>query len=435
MGAQAKIINMLLYDGTLNGVLRIEDSSWNAGELFSAPRDSMSDLLKTGACNKYGVYLLLSPNMVYVGQSSDLAKRMTQHLNGKDWWDSAVIITTKDDSLNHSDIDYLEIVLIDRALALKKLDCDNKKSGNPPKVDVFRKVFLGQYLDEALFLMQLIGIKVFAEENTARKERSEPVSVKPTIEVVSEPIQPINAVTLPDLPRMDMKIGAFVNSAMRNLEKSGYSFAVNTIDEMCTPEWSSQTFHTKKPFMKKYIAGVTDNKGADGYVRFRSEPFSFGEQQVLISKEWFESQRKFFVDWYCSLGSALKETVTKGYIAPNMADKKSGNIPELPDSGLKAGTFIKTAMENLSQFGFKFSDEEMQALCSDKSMHEIVGMQRNLPFFKLYNPADNKGHLIDGRPRFYSKPLSFGKYTVYLNSQIYDTDKEPFIAWYSRLGE
>lgn len=164
---------MLLYDGTLGGVIRIEDSNWNAGELFSAPRDSVSDLLKTGACNKYGVYLLLSPNMVYVGQSSDLAKRLSQHMAGKDWWESAVIITTKDDSLNHSDIDYLENVLIDRALALKKLDCDNKKSGNPPKVDIFRKVFLGQYLEEALFLMQLIGIRVFAEEKKGTKRKRE----------------------------------------------------------------------------------------------------------------------------------------------------------------------------------------------------------------------------------------------------------------------
>ena len=60
-------------------------------------------------------------------------------------------------------------MLIDRALALKKLDCDNKKSGNPPKVDIFRKVFLGQYLEEALFLMQLIGIRVFAEEKKGAK--------------------------------------------------------------------------------------------------------------------------------------------------------------------------------------------------------------------------------------------------------------------------
>ncbi len=94
MGAQAKIINMLLYDGTLGGVIRIEDSNWNAGELFSATRESVADLLKTGACNKYGVYLLLSSDMVYVGQSSDLAKRLSQHISGKDWWDSAIILTT-----------------------------------------------------------------------------------------------------------------------------------------------------------------------------------------------------------------------------------------------------------------------------------------------------------------------------------------------------
>lgn len=89
MGAQAKIINMLLYDGTLSGVIRVENSSWNAGELFSSPRESVSDLLKTGACNKYGVYLLISSDLVYVGQSSDLAKRLSQHITGKNWWERA----------------------------------------------------------------------------------------------------------------------------------------------------------------------------------------------------------------------------------------------------------------------------------------------------------------------------------------------------------
>ena len=164
---------MLLYDGTLSGVIRVENSSWNAGELFSSPRESVSDLLKTGACNKYGVYLLISSDLVYVGQSSDLAKRLSQHITGKNWWERAIILTTKDDSLTHSDIDYLENILIEKAFAIKKLDCDNKKSGNPPKVDIFRRVFLGQYLDEALFLMQLIGVTVFCEKKSpkTRKKR------------------------------------------------------------------------------------------------------------------------------------------------------------------------------------------------------------------------------------------------------------------------
>lgn len=160
--AKAKSINLLLYEGDLNGVISIEDTSWNSGELYSAPRSSVSDLLETGACNKYGVYLLLSQEMVYIGQSSDLAKRITQHTVGKDWWESVVILTTKDDSLNHSDIDYLESVLIEKAFSVNRLDCDNKTKGNPPKVDKFRKVYLGQYLEEALFLMQLIGISVFS---------------------------------------------------------------------------------------------------------------------------------------------------------------------------------------------------------------------------------------------------------------------------------
>ena len=183
MIAQAKTINLLLYDGNLSGVISIEDSSWNAGELYSAPRDSIDDLLKTEACKKYGVYMLLSSEMVYVGQSFDLAKRVTQHTVGKDWWESVVILTTKDDSLNHADIDFLEAVLIEKAFNINKLDCDNKNKGNPPKVDKFRKVYLGQYLEEALFLMQLIGITVFAGNgNKCKTKKSSAIPQISTID-------------------------------------------------------------------------------------------------------------------------------------------------------------------------------------------------------------------------------------------------------------
>ena len=313
MGAQAKIINMLLYDGELNGVIRIEDSNWNAGELFSAPRDSVSDLLKTGACNKYGVYLLLSSNMVYIGQSSDLAKRLAQHIAGKDWWESVVILTTKDDSLNHSDIDYLENVLIEKAFAIKKLDCDNRKSGNPPKVDIFRKVYLGQYLDEALFLMQLIGVKIFVEEKSIRKgQKRKKKIVQPTLNIVG----------------------------------------------------------SEKP---EEITDKCSNK------------------RLIV------------------------------------------NIPPLPDNQLKAGKYIKTAMENLSKAGYVFSDDMLAKLCSDSSMNKVLGMQRNLPFLKIYDANNPQGHMIEGRPRYYSTPITFGTVSVYLNSQIYETDKEPFAKWYLSL--
>lgn len=173
--AKAKTINLLLNEGSLKGVICMEDSAWNRGELYSAPRDSVEDLISSEACDKYGVYLLLSEDMVYIGQSSDLANRIKNHIIGKSWWERVVILTTADNSLNRSDIDYLEASLIEKALKIGRLDCDNKNKGNKQKVSRFREVELDQYLEEALFLLELIGINVFCamETNKAGKKQSE----------------------------------------------------------------------------------------------------------------------------------------------------------------------------------------------------------------------------------------------------------------------
>lgn len=173
--AKAKTINLLLNDGSLKGVISMEDSSWNKGELYSAPRESVDDLISTDACSRYGVYLLLSEDMVYVGQASDLSKRIKQHLIGKSWWERVVILTTSDDSLNRSDIDYIEANLISKASQIGRLDCDNKNMGNKQKVTKFRAVELEQYLVEALFLLELIGVNVFCEP-TAKKTKSKLIS-------------------------------------------------------------------------------------------------------------------------------------------------------------------------------------------------------------------------------------------------------------------
>ena len=235
--AKAKTINLLLYEGDLGGVISIEDSSWNAGELYSAPRNSVEELLETGACSKYGVYLLLSQEMVYVGQSSDLAKRITQHKMGKDWWESVVILTTNNDSLNHSDIDYLESILIDKALRINRLDCDNKKKGSTPKVDKFRKVYLRQYLEEALFLMQLIGINIFNETKTAIKKSRASGSLIETVDVNTKLAigKRAKAEAISFLKESGFAVGKNVNYAVKQGNRN--EFWMNPVKEMLSKDW------------------------------------------------------------------------------------------------------------------------------------------------------------------------------------------------------
>lgn len=189
--AKAKTINLLLEDGTLKGLINIADSSWNSGELYSAPRDSVDDLIKSDACKKFGVYLLLSTEMVYIGQASDLSRRIKQHTIGKDWWEKVIVLTTSSDSFTRTDIDYLESTLIAKAEKNNKLDCDNRNKGNKPKIDKFRKVQLDQYLEEAFFLMELIGINVFNDEKTNNK-KVEPPLIK-TLQQTSEVEREIRA--------------------------------------------------------------------------------------------------------------------------------------------------------------------------------------------------------------------------------------------------
>ena len=169
---KAKTINLLLNDGSLKGVISMEDSSWNKGELYSAPRESVDDLIGTDACSRYGVYLLLSEDMVYVGQASDLSKRIKQHIIGKSWWERVVILTTSDNSLNRGDLDYIEAFLIAQASKVGRLDCDNKNVGNKSNLKKFREVEMQQYLEEALFLLELIGINVFKEAPKKSKVKS-----------------------------------------------------------------------------------------------------------------------------------------------------------------------------------------------------------------------------------------------------------------------
>lgn len=109
MISKTKTIKMLLYDGSLNGVTNISDSAWESGKMYSVPRGSIKDLAARADCKKYGVYLLLSDQQVYVGQAVDLERRTKQHLADKVWWTQVVLMTTKDDSFTATDIDYFRI--------------------------------------------------------------------------------------------------------------------------------------------------------------------------------------------------------------------------------------------------------------------------------------------------------------------------------------
>lgn len=179
---------------------------------------------------------------MYVGQAIDLERRIKQHLTDKDWWTQVVLMTTKDDSINSSDIDYLEARLISLAIDAGTSDGDNKKKGNRQKVDEFRQAELEQYLDEALFLLELIGVRVFK-----RPSRKNVRSVGQPI--LSNPSAPISETTKdqftkPALPDNSLGPCAYAKEALTNLLQSGYMFSDEQIEAFSSVEGSK--LYTKR---------------------------------------------------------------------------------------------------------------------------------------------------------------------------------------------
>ena len=304
MTTKTKTIKMLLYDGSLNGVTNISDSAWESGKMYSAPRESITNLISRADCKKYGVYLLLSDKQVYVGQAVDLERRTKQHLSDKDWWTQVVLMTTKDDSFTASDIDYLESRFIGLASKAGTSDSDNKKRGNPEKVDEFRQAELEQYIEEALFLLELIGVRVFKEEKKSSGKRSSQfVCLQP---------EPSDSTTLahhekPSLPDNSLGPCAFVKTAVVNLLESGYQFSDEQMRAFSSIEESRPYTKRSLPLFWLLKDGETRNT-CDKNVKSRywKDEFVSGQYRFLVYSQWYDNPNKGatkenFIKWYDSL--------------------------------------------------------------------------------------------------------------------------------------
>ena len=186
MPAKAKKITLYLENGTLDGLINISESDgWDfGGELYSCPRDKLDELLNDDSVDKVGVYLLLSNKQVYVGQATDLRSRIKQHKLSKDWWERVILLTSKKDELNQSHITYLEAALIQKAIDCGTSDIENKTKGNKHNLDKYEMKLLDQFLDEAYFVLELIGVTVFVKG--APKKSSKSTVLPPIVDSTKE---------------------------------------------------------------------------------------------------------------------------------------------------------------------------------------------------------------------------------------------------------
>src|SRR5512133_2897499 len=120
MIARAKTIQIFLPSGDPQGIRQAEITT-RIVRLLEVPRALLKDFLAMPESAGGAVYFLFgdaeesAKPHVYIGQTTDLKKRLVKHQKEKDFWQRAVVMLSRAESLTTTHSLYLERLCIQRA--------------------------------------------------------------------------------------------------------------------------------------------------------------------------------------------------------------------------------------------------------------------------------------------------------------------------------
>lgn len=166
-----KSVRLFLVDGTPGGLLTAEIMNWT-GHVIAAPRSDLARLLGRPEAGKTGVYILLGDDpaglgglFAYIGEGDDVGKRLSQHARpeeagGKDFWDLAIVVTSKDANLTKAHARYLESRFIALAQQAGRCQLDNGTAPPPlplPEADVSDMEY---FIEQARIVLPVLGVNI-----------------------------------------------------------------------------------------------------------------------------------------------------------------------------------------------------------------------------------------------------------------------------------
>ena len=130
-------------------------------------------MLKRSEPARTGIYILIGDDpesvggqMAYIGEGDDVGKRLYQHARpedqgGKDFWDRAIVITSKDTNLTKAHARYLESRFIALGLQANRAKLTNSTAPGPivlPEADVSDMEY---FIEQARIVLPVLGVNIF----------------------------------------------------------------------------------------------------------------------------------------------------------------------------------------------------------------------------------------------------------------------------------
>ncbi len=171
-----KSIRIYLSDGSTSGLRHIEIANWS-GQAIACPRSRFSELKNWPESQRPGVYFLFERhstddrNTVYIGESENVFKRLTDHDRKKDFWNEVVLFSSKDENLTKAHIKYLESRL---TVITKEADRYTAENGNTPSESTLPRAdkdAMEEFIQNIKMILGTLGHKLLESLNTSNNTK------------------------------------------------------------------------------------------------------------------------------------------------------------------------------------------------------------------------------------------------------------------------
>ena len=160
-------INLFYPEGLSSGIRIAEIATWS-GRCTYFPRGSLAKIKKYEEFCKPGVYILIGTEATgtlqtaYIGEGDPISTRIISHESKKEWWDNCLMITSTNNWLNKTHIQFIESSLIKSASNASRSNLDNKVMPESPSISASDRVNTSHFLESALLCMRPLGIDIFS---------------------------------------------------------------------------------------------------------------------------------------------------------------------------------------------------------------------------------------------------------------------------------
>lgn len=171
-------IQIFLPDGNPTSI-KIADLTNRMVTAVLIPRNKLAEVGTRDEVRKYGVYFLFGGDeekakpISYIGETEDCFDRIKTHNKTKDFWNYAVVISSKTNTFTKSHVKYLEYLCIKNANEIGRYDTDNQSAPAKPFITESMEADLLDNYETIKILLATLGFPIFEEIRKATAKKSE----------------------------------------------------------------------------------------------------------------------------------------------------------------------------------------------------------------------------------------------------------------------